>query len=122
MNIQTFVFTIPDLYQQNYIIQPYSVEDNLFIFVYRTTYRDPDLILVDIYRDELNSANKIYSGLKLTENAMLCLPNYELDFPYGVRCINTYELDTVLTPQTVSSQFLIEFENVLTSDYSWDNE
>ena len=84
MNIQTFVFTIPDLYQQNYIIQPYSVEDNLFIFVYRTTYRDPDLILVDIYRDELSSANKIYSGLKLTENAMLCLPNYKLDFPYAV--------------------------------------
>lgn len=121
MNIVEYFFTIPDLYQQNYIIQPYTVEDNLFIFVYRTVYRDPDLILVDIYRDELSSANKIYSGLKLTSDAVLCSPNYKLNFPYVVRCINKYGLDTALIPETVSIEFLIEFENVLASDYNLDD-
>lgn len=117
MDIKTFIYEIPDLYQKNYVIQPYYVEDNVYIFIYRTMFRDPDLIMVDIYRDELTSANKIYSGLKLTSDAVLCLPNFEANFPYGVRCINQYGFDKQATPEIVSTEFVIEFENVVTSDY-----
>lgn len=115
--IKNFLYSIPDMNQKNYVIQPYYVEDNVYIFVFRSCFRDQDIIFVDIYQDELTEANKIRSGLRLIGDTVLTLPNYSVNFPYGVRCFNIYGFDTKLTPQNVSTQFMLEFENVVESDY-----
>lgn len=120
MNINTFLYNIPDMSQKNYVIQPYNVEDNVYLFVFRSCFRSQDIIFVDIYQDELTEANKIRSGLKLVGNTVLTSPNYKNNFPYIIRCINTYGFNTTINQQNISTQFVLEFENVITSEYNWD--
>ena len=101
-------FNIPDMDQQNYVVQPYVIGDDTYIFIFRNLFRDNNYIYVDIYRDSFTTANKIYSGLKLTANAVLCLPNINQNFLYGIRCYNIYGFRDPITPQTCSFQFGLE--------------
>ena len=117
MSLLLHYVNIPDMNQKNYVIQPYYVEDNVYLFVFRSCFRDQDIIFVDIYKDELTEANKIRSGLRLVGNTVLTLPNYDNNFPYAIRCINKNDLILKLSPQNVSTQFMLEFENVVESDY-----
>ena len=94
--------------------------DNVYLFVFRSCFRSQDIIFVDIYQDELTEANKIRSGLKLVGNTVLTSPNYKNNFPYIIRCINTYGFNTTINQQNISTQFVLEFENVITSEYNWD--
>ena len=101
-------FEIPDMDQQNYVVQPYVIGDDTYIFIFRNLFRDDNYIYVDIYRDSFTTANKIYSGLKLTANAVLCLPNINQNFLYGIRCYNIYGFTNSITPQNCSTEFLLE--------------
>lgn len=101
-------FEIPDMDQQNYVVQPYIIGDSTYLFIFRNLFRDNNYIYVDIYRDSFTTTNKIYSGLKLTANAVLCLPNINQNFLYGIRCYNIYAFRNPITPQNCSTDFLLE--------------
>lgn len=110
------ILEIPDMDQKNYVIQPYVIGDDTYMFIFRNAFRGNNCIFVDIYQDSFTEANKIYSGLKLTGNSVLCLPNINKNFLYGIRCFNIYDFTTPITPQNCSTQFVLELVPVEETD------
>lgn len=79
-------FQIPDISRHiKYIYTSQITSEMTLIFVFKTMFRSDD-VLVDIYKDDIANADKIISSVKLTSDALICYPRYDLGLNMRIYC------------------------------------
>lgn len=108
MNIS--IANLPDI--TNFIDYTYSIQVNTdisIIIVFKHLYRS-DIVLADIYLNEITDATKIISGIKVTSGSLVSPPRYDLNFPYYIHCIDQDGVDEPVKQDNLY-QFYFQFTN-----------
>lgn len=106
--MQVVISSIPDI--QNYMqyISPVSLSSDItIIVVYRTMFRSDD-VLIDIYLNEITDDTKIISSRKLSTDAIMCLPKYDIGFNYWVNCVDPNNVGTSINKYN-AQKFYLQF-------------
>ena len=86
MNICTV--KIPDISKDmQFTLLQQIADDTSVIIIFKTFFRSDDII-IDVYKDDINNSSKIISGVRLTPNSLICLPNRDINFPYYINCVD----------------------------------
>lgn len=104
------IVQLPDI--SEYIDYTYSAqigEDSSIIMLFKRLYRS-DVVLADLYLNEITDTTKIISGIKITAGSVVSMPRYELNFPYYVYCIDQDGVDEPVRYDNLY-QFYFQFIN-----------
>ena len=104
------IIQLPDI--SEYINYTYSTqigEDSSVIMLFKRLYRS-DIVLVDVYLNEITDTTKVISGIKVTAGSIISAPRYDLNFPYYIHCIDQDGVDEPVKQDTLY-QFYFQFTN-----------
>lgn len=75
---------------QQYVQYIYPVQPNAevtAICIFKQLFRSDD-VMVDVYLDEISENTKIISGRKVTPDAPISPPRYDMGFEYSIDCVD----------------------------------
>lgn len=97
---------LPDITDYMQFITPLQLSSDVnIICILKQLFRDDDVI-VDFYLSEISENTKIVSGVKLTSDALLCLPKFDLGFNYYIKCVNIDGINEPITKNNVHKFYL----------------
>lgn len=103
-------YKLPDISEYVQHISLVQIASDISVVVIlKQLYRDDD-ILVDIYLNEISDDTKIIAGRKLTKDALICQPRYDLGFNYYVHCIDQDGTNQAIKKYNVN-KFYLQFTN-----------
>lgn len=107
---------IPDVSDNIKYITPLSLDNDVtIIIVYKTLFRSDDVI-IDIYLNEISDETKVVTGRKLTCESLICLPRYDIGFPYYIKCMDQDEINTSLNKYN-AHKFYLQFTSYEGEDW-----
>ena len=100
------VTQLPDISNYMQFITPLQLSSDVSVIcILKQLFRDDD-VLIDFYLSEISEDTKIVSGVKLTSEALLCPPNYNLGFNYSIHCVNINGVNEPITKNNVHKFYL----------------
>lgn len=110
------VTKLPDISQSMQYIQQIQLNTEItVVFIFKTMFRDDD-VLFDLYLNEIADETKIISGKKLTADALLVQPRYDLDFKYYIHCVDSDGVDESINRYNLN-KFYLQFTSYEGKDW-----
>lgn len=110
--INLLVLEVPDLSDESYVNQPYTIGDNVYNFYFKYNIRAEKFYL-SIYQDSDSDETKIISGIPLVNGSCLVYPNSDLGWQYRIYFSNIYGSTLQATRDNIGTDYrlyVVEYE------------